>query len=83
MGIEEQFAQISIGSAGLKQDESGFVVLSSPTPMLATIVSPAIPLPVSSSAIGVDYTAASWVISDDERSDHGVPIGYRKQPPPQ
>ncbi|PON34197.1 PB1 domain containing protein [Parasponia andersonii] len=86
VGIEEQFAQMSIGHAGLKQDESSFVVLSSPPPLPATIVGQAIPLPVSSSGVGVgiDYaSAASRVISDDERSDHGVPIGYRKQPPPQ
>ncbi|KAL2324140.1 hypothetical protein Fmac_023198 [Flemingia macrophylla] len=80
MGIEEQFAQMGVG-VGQKQDE-GFVLLSSPPPP---------PVPVTLSAVGVPVAAATVVageyhnrvVSDDERSDHGVPAGYRKPPTPQ
>ena len=87
LGIEEQFAQMGLGSAGHnnnnKQDE-GFVVISSPPPLpvnLAVVQ----PVPVSSAAAG-EYQ--NRVFSDDERSDHGVPVGYRRvqpvaQPQPQ
>ncbi|PQP96649.1 uncharacterized protein Pyn_39359 [Prunus yedoensis var. nudiflora] len=33
MGIEEQFAQMTVGGGGQKQDEGSFVVLSPPPPM--------------------------------------------------
>lgn len=68
LGIEEQFAQMSV--AMQKQDE-GFVVLSSPATAGAAV-------PVMA---GGDYP--NRVFSDDERSDQGMPVGYRKPPPPQ
>jgi hypothetical protein len=79
VGIEEQFAQISVGS-GLKQDEA-FVMISSPPPMPVNIA-----MPVSSAVVAGEYP--NRVFSDDERSDHGVPVGYRRvqpaaQPQPQ
>ncbi|XP_060967498.1 protein PAL OF QUIRKY [Cannabis sativa] len=80
VGIEEQFAQMSMAQAGLKQEEGGFAMISSPPP---PPLSGTVQLPVSSSAVGVDYSSGNRVVSDDERSDHGVPIGYQKQPAPQ
>jgi hypothetical protein len=73
VGIEEQFAQISVGS-GLKQDEA-FVVISSPPPMPVNIA-----MPVSSAVVAGEYPNRAY--SDDERSDHGVPVGYRRVQPP-
>lgn len=81
VGIEEQFAQMSMGQAGQKQEEGGFAVLSSPPPMPTTIVASVMPTAVPMNSAPSEYP--SRVVSDDERSDHGVPIGYRKQPPPQ
>jgi hypothetical protein len=86
-GLEEQFAaQMNFiggggatGGLGLKpqppyqqQGEDGNFLFSAPPPMPMTIV-----MPVSA---GGGY--ADRVISDDERSDHGVPVGYRKPPAP-
>ncbi|KAF5745241.1 hypothetical protein HS088_TW07G00824 [Tripterygium wilfordii] len=79
VGIEEQFAQMGFG-AGQKQDE-GFVVLSSapPPPMPVTFAVPG--MPVSSGVVAGDYS--NRAISDDERSDHGMPFGHQKPPTPQ
>lgn len=82
-GIEEQFAQISFSGggvvAGQKQDD-GFTAISSPPPMPVSLAISGVPVcpPV---VVAVDYQ--NRVYSDDERSEHGVPIGYRKPPPPQ
>ncbi|CAN1151615.1 hypothetical protein LINPERHAP2_LOCUS18265, partial [Linum perenne] len=57
-GMEEQFAQISLGGGVVQKPEEGYMVISSPPPM-----------PVS--------------IADDERSEQGVPVGYRRPPPAQ
>lgn len=73
VGIEEQFTQLGVGQ---KQDED-IVVLTSP-PAVAVAV------PISSAAaVAGEYP--NRVVSDDERSDHGVHVGYRKLPtsPPQ
>ncbi|KAG7032060.1 hypothetical protein SDJN02_06103, partial [Cucurbita argyrosperma subsp. argyrosperma] len=82
VGVEEQFSQMIIGQ---KQQDEAFTALSSPPPLPTTIVASAAgsAIPVSSAAgVGVgDYT--NRVISDDERSDHGVPVGYRQPLPPQ
>ncbi|XP_031100572.1 uncharacterized protein LOC116004598 [Ipomoea triloba] len=69
VGIEEHFSQMTIGAgAGAKveqkQEEGGFAALTSP---------PAPPV-----AVGGEYP--SRVYSDDERSEHGVPVGYSKPP---
>ncbi|XP_031400445.1 uncharacterized protein LOC116210634 [Punica granatum] len=67
LGIEDQFANMVVGGGmGLKQDE-GFMT----QPPVAI---PTTGVPVSSGA--GDY--ANRVVSDDERSDHGIPFGYRK-----
>lgn len=69
VGIEEHFSQMTIGvGAGAKleqkQEDGGFAALTSP---------PAPPV-----AVGGEYP--SRVYSDDERSEHGVPVGYSKAP---
>lgn len=65
VGIEEQFAQMGVSSVQnqKQQGEETFVVLSSPAPPVVT---------------GVPAEFPNRVFSDDERSDHGVPVGYRK-----
>ena len=65
VGIEEQFAQMGVSCVQnqKQQGEEGFVVLSSPAPAVVT---------------GVPADYPNRVFSDDERSDHGVPVGYRK-----
>ncbi|XP_027364167.1 uncharacterized protein LOC113871321 [Abrus precatorius] len=85
LGIEEQFAQMGVGvgvGVGQKQDE-GFVVLSSPPPppVPATLSAAAVGVPIGPTAVAGEYQ--NRVVSDDERSDHGVPVGYRKPPTPQ
>nr|VDD30543.1 unnamed protein product [Brassica oleracea] len=50
----------------------GFAAISSPPPMPVTITLPAAPVNAP--------TVSSGVFSDDERSNHGVPAGYRKPP---
>ncbi|CAN6550192.1 unnamed protein product [Malus baccata var. baccata] len=77
MGIEEQFAQMTVGGGvGQKQDDGAFAVLSSPPPMPTTIVASAAPLSTATNYL-------NRVVSDDERSDHGVPAGHRKPALPQ
>ncbi|XP_028793795.1 uncharacterized protein LOC114749467 [Neltuma alba] len=87
VGIEDQFAQMGISGGGGQRQDEGFVVLSSPPPMPATITTPMV-VPISSAVVSAgEYQ--NRVFSDDERSDHGVPVGYRKptaqqlQPQPQ
>lgn len=86
LGIEEQFARFNVGNKHLQhQQDDGFAAISSPPPMPVTIALPAAPV----SAATVSNEFQTRVFSDDERSDHGVPAGYRKpptprsQPPPQ
>lgn len=76
MGIEDQFSQMNVGGGLPKQQEEGFVVISSPA--AATTVGAA--------GLVAPGEYVNRVFSDDERSDHGAPAGYRKapaQPPPQ
>ncbi|XP_015941946.1 leucine-rich repeat extensin-like protein 5 [Arachis duranensis] len=85
LGIEEQFAQMGVsvaGGLGQKQDE-GLVVLSSPPPppVPVTLSAAGVGVPVSSALVSGEYQ--NRVFSDDERSDHSVPVGYRKPPTPQ
>ncbi|XP_021299390.1 protein eyes shut [Herrania umbratica] len=91
VGIEEQFAQFTVsaaaaaggggGGGGVKQQDEGFVVLSSPPPMPVGIAVSGGGVGLSSGVVPGEYTNRGF--SDDERSDHGVPAGYRKPPPPQ
>lgn len=77
LGIEEQFAQMTVNSGVQKQPDEAFVVLTSPPPMPTTLV-PSAGVPLNSAAVSGEYQ--NRVFSDDERSDHGAPIGYRKPP---
>lgn len=75
LGIEEQFARFNVGNKQVQhQQDDGFAAISSPPPMPVTIALPA--------AATVSNEFQTRVISDDERSDHGVPAGYRKPPTP-
>ncbi|KAK9106240.1 hypothetical protein Scep_023084 [Stephania cephalantha] len=90
-GLDESFAQMSVSTVPTtattsvsvtvvghkqqqqqqqQQDDGGaFLLLSSPPP----------PLPTN---IGVVNSNNAFVVSDDERSDHGVPTAFRKPPSP-
>ncbi|GLU04694.1 hypothetical protein SLE2022_218300 [Rubroshorea leprosula] len=80
VGIEEQFSQITVNSGGHKQPDEGFFVLSSPPPMPTTLVmSGGLPL----NSVGVSQEYQNRVFFEDERSDHGAPVGYRRPRAPQ
>ncbi|XVF02218.1 hypothetical protein REPUB_Repub04eG0156700 [Reevesia pubescens] len=88
VGIEEQFAQFTVtaaggaaGGGGVKQQDEGFVAFSSPPPMPVSIGVSGGGVGLSSGVVPGEYY--NRVFSDDERSDHGVPVGYRKPPPSQ
>jgi len=83
LGIDEQFAQMVVGVGGIGQrlQDEGFAVMSSPPhPPVPTTLA-AVGVPIGSAVVVGDYQ--NRVFSDDERSDHGVPVGYRKPPTPQ
>lgn len=82
VGIEEQFSQMGVGG-GQKQQDEGFVVLSSPPPMPVTLTASPAAVPITAGVAVATGEFQNRVISDDERSDHGVPVGYRKPPTPQ
>ncbi|KAE8690787.1 elongator complex protein 2-like [Hibiscus syriacus] len=72
-GIEEQFAHLTVTVAasggGAKQQDEGLMGSSS------------VPQAVSGGGVPGENTNSGC--SDDERSDHGVPVGYKKSSPPQ
>ncbi|XP_059649672.1 protein PAL OF QUIRKY-like [Cornus florida] len=81
--IEEQFAQMSVG-AKQDQDHGGLGVLASQQPAtVLTSAAAAMGVPVGTTMVSDEYP--NWVFSYDERSEQGIPIGYRTQaqPPPQ
>ncbi|KAK8529536.1 hypothetical protein V6N12_060315 [Hibiscus sabdariffa] len=85
VGIEEQFAQFALtsggGGGGVKQPDDGFVALPPSPPMPVGIVVPGGGVGLTSGAVHGEY--ATRGLSDDERSDHGAPVGYRKPAAPQ
>ena len=84
VGMEEQFAQVTFAPSGLKQDD-GFGLLNAPVPPLPTAVAAASTTVASTAAIHpmvVRNETVNRVSSDDEKSDHGVPVGFRKPPLP-
>ncbi|XP_010269543.1 PREDICTED: leucine-rich repeat extensin-like protein 5 [Nelumbo nucifera] len=81
VGLEDHFSQMTINMQ--KQDE-GFAALSSPPPPLpTTITATTIPSAVSNNSTVAAGEYQNRVVSDDERSDHGTPGGFRRptQPP--
>ncbi|XP_010554103.1 PREDICTED: uncharacterized protein LOC104823972 [Tarenaya hassleriana] len=83
LGTEDQFAQFNVGGGANKQfqrqQEDAFATISSPPPpMPATLAVPVVPL--SAPAFSAEFHTR--VISDDEKSDQGVPAGYKKPPTP-
>uniref|UniRef100_A0A2K2B788 Uncharacterized protein n=1 Tax=Populus trichocarpa TaxID=3694 RepID=A0A2K2B788_POPTR len=70
VGIEDQLAQMTVGGGrvGQRQDK-GFAALSSP------------PVLVGGQMVVGEYQ--NRLFSDDERSDHGILVCYRKPPQPQ
>ncbi|XP_061369479.1 uncharacterized protein LOC133312324 [Gastrolobium bilobum] len=76
--VEDQFAQMNFAASGVMKHDDGYVVVSSAVAM------PAIPAAVTMTSAGVVSTSDNMnrVVSDDERSDHGAPAGFRKPPLP-
>ncbi|GMI83504.1 PIGMENT DEFECTIVE 331 [Hibiscus trionum] len=93
VGIEEQFAQFTVTAAsssssssaaaavGMKQQDEVLAALSSPPPIPVAIPASGGGVILNSGVVPGEYT--NRVLSDDERSDHGVPVGYRKTQTPQ
>ncbi|XP_073223184.1 uncharacterized protein [Cicer arietinum] len=84
LGIEEQFAQMGVGvGVNQKQQDEGFVAMSSPpnATVPPTLSAAAVGVPIGSAVVAGEYS--NRVFSDDERSDHGAAVGYRKPPTPQ
>ncbi|CAM8953421.1 unnamed protein product [Rhodiola kirilowii] len=78
LGIEEQFAQISVSTA------ENFAVMTSPPPPIPTtiIASMHVQSTMNSSApVAGDFPGRA--VSDDERSDHSAPVGLYRNPPQQ
>lgn len=80
LGIEEQFAQMVMGTGVVSKPEDGFAMMSSPPTVPPAAVTG---VPVGSAAVAPPGDYSNRVYSDDERSDHGVPLGFRKLPMPQ
>lgn len=70
VGIEEQFAQISFATNIHKQDDCYGAAVSALPPHLAP------------TRTGGSSDNLNRILSDDERSDQGVPVGFRKPPLP-
>ncbi|MED6191978.1 hypothetical protein PIB30_005796 [Stylosanthes scabra] len=78
--MEEQFAQMTIGASGVRQDE-GFVVVPSAVARPAAV--PAATTTASAAMVTSNSSDnMNRFISDDERSDPGIPIGFGKPPLP-
>ncbi|GAB4840333.1 hypothetical protein Ancab_021100 [Ancistrocladus abbreviatus] len=83
IGIEEQYAQMGLGLQKQQQDEGGFVALSSPPTVKPSMAAAAAAAVVTGMPAMLSGQYLNRVVSDDERSDQGVPVGYRKPSPPQ
>lgn len=78
-GIEEQFAQMTFAHTGFqKPQDEGMVVYSGAPPPMPVAAANALP----AMHIGMPSENTSRVLSDDERSDHNVPVRSRKPPLP-
>lgn len=78
LGIEEQFAQMVIGTGVMPKPDDGLGMISSPPTVPAA--APVTGVHVGSAAFAPPGDYSNRVYSDDERSDHGVPLGLRKLP---
>ncbi|KAF8021234.1 hypothetical protein BT93_G1615 [Corymbia citriodora subsp. variegata] len=79
LGIEEQFAQMVLGPGAMPKPDDGFAMMSSPPAVPAA--APAVTgVPVGSAAVAPPGDYSNRVYSDDERSDHSVPLAFRKLP---
>ncbi|XVF09532.1 hypothetical protein REPUB_Repub07fG0102000 [Reevesia pubescens] len=76
VGIEEQFAQISFATNIHKQND-GYGAAVPTLPPHPVSVATAMVTPVGGSSDNLNR-----ILSDDERSDQGVPVGFRKPPLP-
>ncbi|XVF09533.1 hypothetical protein REPUB_Repub07fG0102100 [Reevesia pubescens] len=76
VGIEEQFAQISFATNIHKQDNGYAAAVSAPPPHSVSVAT-AMVTPAGGSSDNLNR-----ILSDDERSDQGVPVGFRKPPLP-
>ncbi|XP_043697262.1 uncharacterized protein LOC122648032 [Telopea speciosissima] len=81
VGLEEHFSQLSV-AAPHKQEE-GFVSLTSPRPVPTIVAAAAMAPAVTVNPTTVARENSGRVYSDDEPSDHGAPVGFRKLPQPQ
>ncbi|KAE8710680.1 hypothetical protein F3Y22_tig00110319pilonHSYRG00122 [Hibiscus syriacus] len=78
VGMEEQFAQMSIATDVQKQDDCYGAAAAMSAP-------PSHPVPVvttMATRAGGSSDNLNRIFSDDERSDQGVPVGFRKPPLP-
>ncbi|XP_010279374.1 PREDICTED: uncharacterized protein LOC104613306 [Nelumbo nucifera] len=81
VGLEEHFSHMTV--AAQKQEE-GFSALSSPPPLPTTITAATMPSAVANNSTSAAAASENQnrVFSDDERSDHGAPVGFRRPPQP-
>ncbi|XVE58751.1 hypothetical protein DITRI_Ditri04bG0194200 [Diplodiscus trichospermus] len=76
VGIEDQFAQISFATNVHKQDD-GYGAAVSALPPHPLSIATAMVTPAGGSSDNLNR-----ILSDDERSDQGVPVSFRKPPLP-
>ncbi|KAM7268845.1 hypothetical protein ACFE04_011011 [Oxalis oulophora] len=88
VGMEEQFGRLTFSQVVQKQDD-GFGMVAAPRGEIAAAPPPlpmmtvAVPDPVSVPSGASGYSAGiNRAMSDDERSDQGVPVAFRKPPLP-
>ncbi|KAL3512216.1 hypothetical protein ACH5RR_024933 [Cinchona calisaya] len=75
-GLDEQFSQMHVASNAQKQDDRSVYLTTLPPPI------PAIVGVAGENSAAITGENHSRIISDDEKSDHGVPNGPRKPPLP-
>uniref|UniRef100_A0A6N2KBF9 PB1 domain-containing protein n=1 Tax=Salix viminalis TaxID=40686 RepID=A0A6N2KBF9_SALVM len=80
VGFEEQFAQMTYAQVVQKNDD-GYGFLSAPPPPIPVSIS-AVGAAISTNPAGGSSENLNRLLSDDERSDQGVPISFRKPPLP-
>ncbi|GAB2280032.1 hypothetical protein Dimus_014670 [Dionaea muscipula] len=79
VGMDEQFSQLGVGVGLPQEQDDGFVVMPSQVNMVNTTAVAGVP--AAAAAAFSEYL--NRVVPDDEMSDHGVSVGYRKPSVPQ